>query len=122
MPTTKTTFDLGITERLERMNTGEGWWHCSGCVVCQLEDSRQHPLYRTLKAAIQSAGEHSNVTIAETLTTLLAESIIETEHFAGEIDDLEGHVDELVRKILCVDRLRNAETRPAACRGANESR
>lgn len=108
MPSTETTFNLAITEDPEGYDTSQGWWHCSGCVVCQLEDSRQHPLYRTLKAAIQAAGD-SDITVAETLTTLLAEAIIETDHFAGEIDDLHGHIDELVRKILCVDRLRNAD-------------
>jgi hypothetical protein len=109
MPSTETTFDLRITEDPECFNTGQGWWHCSGCVVrCDLETSREHPLYRTLKAAIQAAGVDSNIVIAETLTTLLAEHIIETDHFAGEIDDLEGHIDELVRKTLCVDATRIA--------------
>jgi uncharacterized protein Yka (UPF0111/DUF47 family) len=43
------------------------------------------------------------------LTSLLAESIIEAEHFQGKIDDLHSHIDELVRKILCMDRLREAK-------------
>jgi hypothetical protein len=59
------------------------------------------PAVPTLKAAIQAAGVGSDIAIAETLTTLLAEYIIETDHFAGEIDDLEGDIDALVRKILC---------------------
>ena len=120
MPTTKTTFDLGITERLERMNTGEGWWHCSGCVVCQLEDSRQHPLYRTLKAAIQAAGADSDVTIAETLTTLLADSSSRPNISKAKSMTFTATSTNWCGKFSAWTACAMQITRPAACRGAKD--